>query len=61
MACGKVVYEKSEAAYIVSFAHTRKGGHHYRGKKIPIRYYYCRDCNGWHVTSQKTGKPKWKH
>lgn len=22
--------------------------------KIPKRHYYCKECGGWHVTSQKT-------
>ena len=52
--CEKHVYTKRDAAYVVNFARTGPGGRHYKGKRRPVRYYYCRECRGWHVTSQKS-------
>lgn len=26
-------------------------------KRLPKREYFCKKCNGWHITSEKT---KWK-
>lgn len=46
-ACGKICYTKKEAMTAVNFA-KRRNEHH----KIPVRCYYCEDCNYWHLTSQ---------
>lgn len=54
--CGKKVYSKAEAQYVVNFAKTGAGGRHYHGKKRPVRIYFCTDCDGWHVTSQARRK-----
>lgn len=46
--CGKVCYDKKSAMTAVNYA-KHKNEHH----KIPIRAYYCEDCNYWHLTSQE--------
>lgn len=51
--CGKKVYSKEDAQYVVNYAKTGSGGRHYKLKKRPERIYFCKDCNGWHVTSKK--------
>lgn len=47
--CGKICYSKKEAMTAINFV-KRKGHEHH---KTPIRYYYCEDCNFWHLTSQE--------
>lgn len=47
-ACGKICYDKKSAQTAINYAR-HKNEHH----KIPIRCYYCEDCNYWHLTSQK--------
>lgn len=48
--CGKICYSKKDAMTAVNYAkHRSKDQHH----KIPVRCYYCKDCNYWHLTSQE--------
>ena len=47
--CDKVRHTKKEAASILNAMKVRK---QFRKE---IRYYYCKDCNAWHLTSKEFG------
>lgn len=47
--CNKKIYSKKEAATALNH---NKSAKTFR-KKRPVRYYYCRYCDGWHLTSMK--------
>jgi len=47
--CSKFMYTtEREATGIIA-----KCKHASSRSKIPKRHYYCKECHGWHVTSQK--------
>ncbi len=47
--CGKIMYtSEREAGEILFKCRTVS-----KRSKIPKRKYYCKECQGWHVTSQK--------
>gem|GEM_PF-6946930 len=54
MSCGKKCYKRAEANAVVNLAHSRRRKLASRGgrfrKRIPVRVYWCRECNAWHVT-----------
>lgn len=50
MECGKITYKSASEAQVASKHLPEK-----MNKKIR-KIYYCHDCNGWHMTSQKPKK-----
>ncbi len=47
--CSKIMYTtEREASDVI-----HKCKHASSRSKIPKRKYYCKECHGWHVTSQK--------
>lgn len=47
--CSKILYTtEREASDVI-----HKCKHASSRSKIPKRKYYCKECGGWHVTSQK--------
>jgi hypothetical protein len=52
MICGKVTYQNQhEAEDSIKGISKDKGAT--RSKKYPVRAYFCSDCRGWHLTSDK--------
>ena len=52
--CDKVCYSQKQAGQIVnSLKHRRKNNTRksFWRKKIPVRYYYCKECKSYHLTS----------
>lgn len=54
--CSKILYTTEREASAV--IHKCKNAS--RRSKIPKRKYYCKECGGWHVTSQKFTNSKRK-
>lgn len=50
MRCHKVIFTKRQAK--AALKENKKNPNQYRKEK---RYYYCRECNGWHLTSEVRG------
>lgn len=52
MLCGKIIYADRCSAInsIKGFQNDRRG---FRSKKRPVQTYYCFECGGYHVTSNK--------
>lgn len=51
--CGKILYSRKEAGYLVNEMHGRHGMRRHSGK-VPVRLYPCPQGNGfYHVTSNK--------
>lgn len=51
--CKKRKYTKMGALYsIVNAQHTKKNNKN-KADKIPVRAYYCKWCNGYHLSSQQ--------
>ena len=51
MGCNKKKYgTKEEASKVISNAWSGKAT--WRGKTLPMRYYKCKNCNAWHLTSK---------
>ena len=55
MSCKKKKY-KDEIAAMFALSQCKRG----KGQRQEIRFYYCRDCNSWHLTKQnkRNGKRK---
>jgi hypothetical protein len=55
--CDKVCYP-SKIDVQIKFNQMRSGRRHsgrkLKIKKRPQRYYFCHDCEAWHITSRKT-------
>lgn len=49
--CHKITFGYRQAHEIIGKLKRRKYRQH--GKQIPRRVYYCDECHGWHLTSQK--------
>ena len=47
--CSKIIYSTPREANDILIKCKRSS----KRSKIPKRYYYCKECHGWHVTSQK--------
>lgn len=45
--CGKVVYDKKGAISELNLIKRTRERH-----RRERRYYYCKSCNGWHLTSK---------
>ena len=51
--CGKILYSRKEAGYLINEMHGRHGMRRYTGK-VPIRLYPCSHNSGYyHVTSKR--------
>jgi hypothetical protein len=51
--CGKKCFDKIKAMMVVAFAQSSWQKNPNRNES---RYYYCRVCNSYHVTSKKENK-----
>lgn len=52
--CDKVCYSQKEAGRVVNSLHKRRRDNNrksYWSSKIPARYYFCKECNAYHLTS----------
>lgn len=47
MSCKKKKY-KDKIAAMFALSQCKRG----KGQRQEIRFYYCRDCNAWHLTKQ---------
>jgi hypothetical protein len=57
MFCDKTQFEDKREAR-AALNRLRKGRIYYDGKrrkikKLPVRIYFCEECNKWHMTSQR--------
>lgn len=51
--CGKILYSRKEAGYLINEMHGRHGMRRYTGK-VPVRLYSCIYNSGfYHVTSRR--------
>lgn len=51
--CGKILYSRKEAGYLINEMHGRHGMRRYTGK-VPVRFYQCIYNSGfYHVTSKR--------
>ncbi len=51
--CGKILYSRKEAGYLINEMHGRHGMRRYAGK-VPVRLYPCSHNSGfYHVTSKR--------
>lgn len=56
---GKTIYSKAEASRVVNgIKGHNTASHIYRGSNKPSRYYYCKDCGGYHTTHLKQTSKK---
>lgn len=59
MICGKTIYQTRQTA-IDSIDGQHKDKRHIKSKVKPCYSYFCIDCNGWHITTNESKKPKKK-
>lgn len=52
-ATGKVCYSQRSAGTITHQYKGRRHGKDIRQNKRPVRYYYCKECGCYHLTSHK--------
>lgn len=52
MLCGKIIYaDRSSAIKSIKGIHNDRRG--FKSKKRPVQSYYCFNCGGYHITSNK--------
>lgn len=51
--CKKRKYTKMGALYSIANAQHNKKNNKNKDDKIPVRAYYCKWCNGYHLSSQQ--------
>lgn len=52
MICGKTIYP-DQASAVDSIKGFQRDKRVYKSKSQPINSYYCKACEGWHITSKK--------
>lgn len=63
LASGKTIYSKADAGRVVNgIKGHNTASHIYRGSNKPSRYYFCKECGGYHTThlKQETKKGYYK-
>ena len=50
--CDKIKFSKFEAMLVLAQAEIRFKKKKGKGKRRECRYYYCKECNAYHLTSK---------
>lgn len=58
MGCGKKCYSLAEAGRVLNLARKNRSRSTFHRDKRPIRRYWCKECNSYHVTSEFKKKRK---
>lgn len=58
MICGKKIFTTREEAITAISSFQGLAGKKKKSKNQPRATYFCKECNGWHITSQGAKKPK---